>query len=1502
MSVQLDGFGLSPQQHHLFARQQDRPHWPCWSHCALVCPRDLDAGRLGIALNALLERHEILHTSFQALESMAMPLQVIEEIAPIAEIPQLPAFPAGQACDRASLRQFFRTWPATPPNLLASSGLQVRLLPWEESQLLVLALPAPCTDAATWQLLGRELGLLYAAAADELPEEPMQYADFAEWQHELLEEEETESGRAYWETQPQKFVPLQLPFTLQDSLGLGNKPECLTKTLQLDTIPELNRLTQDPAISLRGICLAAWELLLAGLSGAETFHLALTLDGRKYAELAEVAGPIAKLAPYPVEIKDGVSFRDRLQAVEQKLQELEGYQEYLAPGTELPQIGFGYAEWLAGESPTWRPLLQTTDPEPLALQLHCDRHEDGLHLEWLYDERKFTAAGIAQIAELYVAFLNAAVADPERALAQLSIPGKLPTQPELTSPVPFETVTAWLAAQATRTPDRPAVVDLTQTLTYAELDRRANQIANHLQSLGIGFEDRVVLYGDRSVDLIVAIVGILKAGAAYVPIDAGTPAPALQQRLDLVTPKLAITTTAYLDRLPTEMPTLCCDRDGALLDEQPTTAPAVAPTSENLAYIIFTSGSTGKPKGVAIEHRQLAHYIHSISQHIECPEAGRWALASTLAADLGHTIVFPCLCSGHSLHLLAPERCLDEVAFAEDMAKWQIDVLKIVPAHLRGLLAGDRAVLPRWQLISGGEALDWPLVDRIRELGNCKILNHYGPTETTVGALVWGDADIDGPRDTATVPVGRPLAHARAYILDNDLQPLPPGVPGLLYIGGAGVARGYWQRADLTDAVFIDDPFSDTPSARLYATGDRARYRYDGAIEFLGRQDNQVKVRGFRVELGAIEAALLAETNVREAAVVLATPEGNGHGQLIAYIVPEADTECSTDDLQAALKARLPEQMVPTAIASLDVLPRLANGKCDRRNLAARPLPVAAAAYEPPRNESERILAQLWQEVLGRDAIGIHDNFFALGGDSILCIQMVGRATPLGLRFTPKQLFDCPTIAELATVVETATAITAEQGLVSGPVLLTPIQEWFFAQDNPDRHHWNQAVFLQSAEPLNISTLTAALQAILAHHDSLRSQYRQTPNGWQQEVAAEVPEPAVSVFDLSALSPDAQQQALKSGTAELQTGLNLTDGPLLRAGIFVLGPQQPEYLFLVCHHLAIDGVSWPILLTDLLAAYQQCQAGRAPALPPKTTSFQAWSTQLQDYAQSETLRRELDYWQAQLQAPCPPLPQDFPKCERDLSHQCSLECALSADLTQELLQEVPVVYQTQIDDLLLLALVLAVGQWTGQYQLRLDLEGYGRPDLFSDIDISRTVGWFTTLYPVALGLDAPQDLGSSIKTIKETLRQVPQQGIGYGLLRYLNPDTRPKLQALQDVAPAPIRFNYLGQGDRSLAATTTAVSAAPLETGVGRAPSSQRLYAVDIVGIVRDGQLVLQWRYSSEMFRRNTIEALAQGYLDSLERAIAHCQDPDAGGFTPSDFPDADLDGDDLDQLMAQLL
>jgi non-ribosomal peptide synthase protein (TIGR01720 family) len=530
--------------------------------------------------------------------------------------------------------------------------------------------------------------------------------------------------------------------------------------------------------------------------------------------------------------------------------------------------------------------------------------------------------------------------------------------------------------------------------------------------------------------------------------------------------------------------------------------------------------------------------------------------------------------------------------------------------------------------------------------------------------------------------------------------------------------------------------------------------------------------------------------------------------------------------------------------------------------------------------------------------VGVRDNFFELGGDSILSIQVVGRANQQGLRLTPKQLFQYPTIAELAAAADKASAIQAEQGLVTGQAPLTPIQHWFFEHQLPEPNHFNHAIMLEVRQALDASLLERAVQQLLAHHDALRLRFVEKESGWQQHIAN--PDGTVPFlrFDLTAVTAAEQSAAIEAKAAELQVSLSLSEGPLLRVALFDLGPQKPSRLLIIIHHLAVDGVAWRILLEDLMAGYQQLSKGEEVKLPPKTTSFKRWAQRLTEYAQSATLRAELDYWLAETRSQIAALPVDYlgdPQANTVAASR-TVSVSLTVEETKTLLQEVPEAYHTQINDVLLAALVEAFAPWIGVRSLLVDLEGHGREAIFDDVDLSRTVGWFTSIFPVLLDAGKASGPGEVLKAIKEQLRAIPNRGLGYGLLRYLSGD-KEIAAALQHLPHAEVSFNYLGQFDQILPESSPFASA-PESTGPVHSPRGIRKYLLDINGFISGGRLQLEWSYSENFHRRATIEHLAQDYLAALRTLIAHCQSPEAGGYTPADFPLARLEQARLDWLV----
>jgi amino acid adenylation domain-containing protein/non-ribosomal peptide synthase protein (TIGR01720 family) len=1068
-----------------------------------------------------------------------------------------------------------------------------------------------------------------------------------------------------------------------------------------------------------------------------------------------------------------------------------------------------------------------------------------------------------------------------------------------------QTIVEIFEAQTSDTPQATAVVFEDQHLTYNELNVQANELAYTLRELGIGPETLVAICTERSVELMVGMMGILKSGAAYVPMDPLFP----EERLSMIieeTKAKALLTQRHLDsRLPTSMTnTIYLDPDEKSFNKSRRVNLSNPAKPENLVYVMFTSGSTGKPKGVAIEHRQILNYVNAILDRLSICTPSSFATVSSFATDLGNTAIFPALCSGGSVHLISRERASDAKALADYFHRNPVDYLKIVPSHLSALLVSQNAhILPKKILILGGEVCHWDLIERVRSLNpDCTIFNHYGPTEATVGVTTYCIKNSDNNLTSSTVPIGKSLSNTQVYLLDSKMQPVPNREIGEIYIGGAGLARGYLNRPGQTDAKFVKNQYVGDQQIRLYRTGDKARQLKDGSLEFLGRTDFQVKIRGFRIELEEIESALRQLSWIREAAVIV-WEDMTGDNRLVAYTVLEGKGEVKTDKIRNALSRTLPDHMIPTTFVFLDVLPLNPSGKVDRKAL---PIPeldrsTLASDFVAPRNATEETLANIWAQVIGLERVGISDNFFELGGDSILGIMITSKANQIGIYLTPDQLFQFPTIAQLADMASTAPIIQAEQGVVKGPMPLTPIQHWFFEQNLLESHHWNQAFLLKAPHTLDASLLEEAIYQLLLHHDALRLRFTLENSEWHQVMTSPDEVVPVSRMDFSELTKAEQKTAIQSTATKLQASLNLGEGPLIRVALFELDSHELSFLLIIIHHLAVDGVSWRILLEHLEVLYNQLGNNQVVQLPPKTTSYKQWAHQLEEYAQSDKLQQELPYWLAMQEKHHPPLPVDYPLGIDDntVSSADTVSVSLNIEDTETLLKKVPKAYQTQINDVLLTALAQAVTKWTGTSTFLVDLEGHGREAIFEDADLSRTVGWFTTIFPVSLSLERSSKPGEMLKSIKEQLRHIPNRGIGYGLLRYLRKDTE-TIKKLRALPQAELGFNYLGQFDQMLSPTSP-FKLTNESYGPRRSLRGNRPYPLEIAGSIVGGKLQLNWVYSKNIHQQKTIEILAQDFMDALENLIDHCKRPAAGGFTPSDFPEADLSQEELDDLISEI-
>src|SRR6185312_6278845 len=1086
MQDSTQGFRLSPQQRNLWLLQETNPEQLYRISCALQLEGDLQARILERALYDVVARHEILRTTFHRPPGVRTPYQVISDNAHPAwqaiDLSQLNSANQEHRIESSLAEERARRFDFERGPLLRVSLFKLS----PHRRVMTVSLPALCADAATVPNFVRELHAAYQSILHEQDHarEVMQYADFSEWQNELREanDEQVNQGQKFWgeragflETPP--IFPRE-----QKSEAVPPAIESVPLRFTASLCTQLEALATDPDFSLTTFLFANWQALVWRLTGQSEFVIFNLFDGRK---LADLEGALGLYDSYlPVWCRGGdVPFQDLLAGARRAIGETHEWLEFFEHRPTNDQVGFEFTEWadLNGDGLAFSICRHEVFHQAFKIKLVAVKSMNGLSVELRFDRNRFDRPTIERMAgyfESLVAQTSVCVSSPtsqqeslaqpehhsspeiQRSSSDLLIADVSATrragysatceQTEVRSTsigaidilgaaerrqllvdfnlteAPFsheKCIHQLFEAQVERTPSAPALVFEDTELSYTELNARSNQLAYLLKERGAKANDRVGLNLPRSADVIVGLLGTLKAGAAYVPLNPEHPKERLSFQLAESQASLLITNTGSLDEeLKFEGATIDLQLDREALAAAPDSNLDEIATPENLAYVIYTSGSTGVAKGVAIQHRNLVNYTEFILELLKIDKPLHFATVTTITADLGNTCIFPALLSGGCLHVLSYDVAMEGELFSDYVSKRPIDVLKIVPSHLQALLAAqpNGGMLPTRTLLLGGEALPWELVEKISSLRpDCQIFNHYGPTETTVGSLTFRVGAVQTDKSSMTVPIGKPIANTRAYVLDRYLQPQPSGVAGELFIGGAGVSAGYLNQPAETSARFVADPFTAEAGARLYRTGDLARSLPDGNLEFLGRIDNQIKVRGFRVELGEVEAVLATHAAVQQAVVIGQAGEGSSDKltsaeRLIAYIVPQGSKPPTADDLRSFLTQRLPDYMIPSAFMSLKTIPLTPNGKVDRAALPKpdESRPEMLRVFVAPRNETERELAGIWAGLLKVDEVGVHDNFFELGGHSLLATQVVSRMRQAFQTEIPlRSLFEAPTVA-----------------------------------------------------------------------------------------------------------------------------------------------------------------------------------------------------------------------------------------------------------------------------------------------------------------------------------------------------------------------------------------------------------------------------------------------------------------------------------------------------------
>ncbi|WP_339452278.1 non-ribosomal peptide synthetase [Pseudomonas sp. JAI120] len=1507
---------LSYSQQRMWFLWQMEPDSPAYNVGGMARLRGvLDVARFEAALQALILRHETLRTTFPSVDGVACQ-KVSAQTGLRMDWQDISAL--DESAREQRLQQLADVEAHTPFNLETGPLLRACLVKaGEQEHYLVLTLHHIVTEGWAMDIFARELSALYEAFIDErlspLAPLPVQYLDYSVWQRQWLESGERQRQLDYWTAQLGSEHPLlELPGDRPRPPVQSHRGELYRFDLSADLAARVRAFNAERGLTLFMTMTATLAVLLYRYSGQTDLRIGAPVANRIRPESEGLIGAFLNTQVLRCQLTGQMNVAELFEQVRHTVIEGQSHQDlpfdHLVEALQPPrsaaynplfQVMCNVQRWefqqsrqLAGMTVDY--LANDARATKFDLNLEVTDLDHRLGCCLTYSTDLFDEPRIARMAEHWRNLLEALIANPQQCLSELPLLSAT-EQRALQDSLGVEAgehrldqcIHQLFSQQALKRAQAPALTFAGVTLTYAELDARANRLAWMLRERGVGPQVRVGLALPRSLEMVIGLLAILKAGGAYVPLDPEYPLDRLHYMIEDSGIGLLLSDAAMfeaLGELPATVACWCLEDDLSVLANYPAGELPFISVPQHQAYLIYTSGSTGKPKGVVVSHGEIAMHCQAVIERFGMrPDDCELHFYSINFDAATERLLVPLL-SGAQVVLRAQGQW-DAEEICGLIRTHRINILGFTPSYgsqLAQWLATQQQTLPVRMCITGGEALTGEHVQRIRAAFQPEVFfNAYGPTETVVMPLA-SLAPQQLEEGAASVPIGSIIGDRVAYILDADLALVPQGATGELYVGGAGLAQGYHERPGMTAERFVADPFA-AAGGRLYRTGDLVRQRADGLVEYLGRIDHQVKIRGFRIELGEIETRLLEHAAVREA-VVLALDSPSGK-QLVAYLVSDADHATLRDALKAHLKAQLPDYMVPAHLIVLDSMPLTANGKLDRRALPQPDPEANRQHYVAPRNELESTLVAIWCAVLNVQQVGLDDNFFELGGDSILSIQVVSRARQAGIHFSPRDLFQHQTVQTLAAVATRAEQIIAEQGVLTGRSGLTPIQHWFFDTDIPARQHWNQALVLKPLQLLDPHRLEQALLAVLEHHDALRLSFTRRDAQWHAEHLAV---PQGGVLMQAQVRDMAQCTALFTDT---QRSLDLEHGPLLRA-LLVDGPQGQQRLLIAIHHLVVDGVSWRVLLEDLQNVYRQLSEGQSVSLPAKTSALRDWAARLQAYAGSESLREELSVWQERLAGPDAALPVAHPHGLRRNRDADTVSVRLDAEHTRQLLQQAPSAYRTQVNDLLLTALARVLCRWTGHASALIQLEGHGRESLFDEVDLTRSVGWFTSAYPLRLTPHVRQ--GDSIKAIKEQLRAVPHKGLGYGVLRYLAEDACK--QSMATLPSAQITFNYLGQFDQSFGADALFH---PLDESAGLAhdPDAPLPNELSVDSQVYGGELVLRWTFSRERHDQQTIQDLAQAYLAELQALVAHCLEDNAGGLTPSDFPLARLTQPQLDAL-----
>ncbi|KKB72066.1 MULTISPECIES: non-ribosomal peptide synthetase [Bacillus] len=1455
--------------------------------------------KLEKAFKALIDRHEGFRTSFVTVDGE--PVQKIEEEVNF----EITSAELGKQSLQERMNRFIKPFDLEEAPLLRAELLKVN----EDEHILLIDMHHIISDGMSMGIFMKEWAALYEEKP--LPPLKIQYKDYSEWQRESYEKDRIKKQEEYWLHTFQDDIPvLNMPTDYPRPQMQSFEGDRFAFKIGGELTGKLKTIAKENGVTMYMLLLAGYTVLLSKYTGQEDVIVGSPIAGRTHEDVENTIGMFVNtlaMRNYP---KGGSRFIEYLKEVKEHT--LNAYENQDYPFDELvdkldlerdiSRNALFDTMFDMQSLDDAEPQIEGLDVETCSMEFHISKFDlslaaaetaDGIAFHLEYCTRLFKKETAETLAGHFIHILKDISDHPEKTLNEINMLSEEERNAVLyhfndtKTGHPTGILPKLFEEQAEKTPNLPAAVFKDQTLTYGELNEKANQLAKTLRKKGVRRESIVGMMAERSLDMVTGVLAILKAGGAYLPIDPEYPKERIEYMLKdsgadiLLIQDHLIGSISFAGEIVNMSSPDAYASDRSNLEH--------INSSGDLAYVIYTSGTTGNPKGVMVEHGNLIHAHYNWRRHYELEtfKVNLLQLASfsfdVFAGDLCRSLF-----NGGTMYIVPNDVKLEMNLLYEMIKKYHINIFESTPSFvipfMKYIHHQHLDISGMKLLVMGSDSCaikDYKWL--VEQYGNSmRIINSYGVTEASVDSSYY-EEDLENIPDIANTPIGKPLDNTAFYILDSSLNPQPVGVYGELYIGGGGIARGYCNNPELSKERFVPNRFDD--GGNMYKTGDLARWLPDGNVEFLGRIDHQVKIRGFRIEISEIESRLLGKQDISEA-VIIDREDGKGHKYLCAYIV--AQKSVNANELREYLSNHLPDYMIPSYFVQISRMPLTPNGKVDRKAL---PEPdeerAAASEYEAPRNDTEEKLAAVWQEVLDRDKIGINDNFFEVGGDSIKALQIVSKLSRADLKLQVKDLFTNPVIKHLSKYVKKEAKARQNNEIVQGEAPLTPIQRAFFEANKIEQNHYNQAFMLYRENGFDEKTVEKVFRKLVEQHDALRMIYKEK-NG---EIIQHNRGLEDSVFDLYVYDMKTEtnlEEIVYQTATAVQKEISIRAGSMMKLAIFKT--NSGDHLLIAIHHLVVDGVSWRILFEDFETAYSQALQGKTIELGYKTDSYKTYAEKLAEYAQTKKLFKERDYWRDISKGTMAFLPKQR-RAEDNYENSNTLRVFLSETETEQLLGEVHKAYNTQINDILLTALLITARKMTGENKLKILMEGHGREDILQDVDISRTVGWFTSIYPVFIDLEDETELSMTIKMVKETLRKIPNNGIGYGILKFLSKDE----ELLKDERP-PILFNYLGEIEHDTGAGQFSSSELPKGQSIGE--KSARDAAVEIDSVVANQRLIISTTFNRREYGDHTIRDFNQTYKESLQTVINHCMSKHETEKTSSDYGYDKISLQDLEELL----